>query len=453
MDGFSICVDFYCVGISTSSTCAPGFGNSDGFFLCRSFPSILVKSACLSWMKPWQPTTSLRMMKARKYVFSCIVNALRGSDEQIGEDDHSTGGGLEQVLKNILTRSFCPRQPTEFTVMIVACAPIADGLVYAVTIQQPVQSWTVLRSHDDFLAVGEALSQMLVGLPPCPGIGNVNPADLNSILKKRNELQEWLSRILMYPGARESPDITNFLTQYANTIPPQYVGVAWTQFNQITMPQNNHNVDDMDMDDMFVADDDAQGPDDAPDDDEDFIPSASVRYKPTNEAPTDEDEMDILQLAGEVEMVEDIGSLAQSLGASHLGRSLQLQAEMKHGGRHETQSRPLQGLNVGGASSHSSSSGGIGSAMAQANAQGTVGASFNQRAPQSPARLDSFKMIRVIGKGSFGKSPLLFFFLDCILSSAYPHCNRCNHRQGFSCQRIYYWRDICPKSTTQRQYH
>ena len=40
--------------------------------------------------------------------------------------------------------------------------------------------------------------------------------------------------------------------------------------------------------------------------------------------------MEIMQSAGEVEMIDDIGSLAQSLGASHLGRSLQLQAEMKH---------------------------------------------------------------------------------------------------------------------------
>jgi hypothetical protein len=45
--------------------------------------------------------------------------------------------------------------------------------------------------------------------------------------------------------------------------------------------------------------------------DEDFIPAASVRYKPTDEAVTDED-MDIMQSAGE-EMVDDIGSLAQSL--------------------------------------------------------------------------------------------------------------------------------------------
>jgi hypothetical protein len=70
-------------------------------------------------------------------------------------------------------------------------------------------------------------------------------------------------------------------------------------------------VADMEMDDMFLADDEgALSQEDTDSSDEDFIPAASVRYKPTDEAVTDED-MDIMQSAGEVEMVDDIGSLAQ----------------------------------------------------------------------------------------------------------------------------------------------
>jgi hypothetical protein len=56
-------------------------------------------------------------------------------------------------------------------------------------------------------------------------------------------------------------------------------------------------VADMEMDDMFLADDEGAllaGNTDSSD--EDFIPAASVRYKPTDEAVTDED-MDIMQLA------------------------------------------------------------------------------------------------------------------------------------------------------------
>jgi hypothetical protein len=50
--------------------------------------------------------------------------------------------------------------------------------------------------------------------------------------------------------------------------------------------------------------------------DEDFIPAASVRYKPTDEAVTDED-MDT-KCSQPAKLVDDIGSLAQSLGASQL---------------------------------------------------------------------------------------------------------------------------------------
>jgi hypothetical protein len=307
--------------------------------------------------------------------------------------------------------------------------------VYAVFVSQPVQSWTVLRSHHDFLAVGDALSQLLTGLPPCPSLEDSAGTDLAAVVKARNELQQWLSAILMYPGARESPAVRNFLTFGANTIPPQYDGVAWTQFNTVHSPAppahaaggglsasptslhsgysaSENAVADMEMDDMFLADDEGVLSQEDTDYllDEDFIPAASVRYKPTDETITDED-MDIMQLAGEVEMVDDIGSLAQSLGASHLGRSLQLQSQIKPKVPGMAVNKPVQVLNVGGTSIQppqgTPQSGGIGSAMEHAKTSGLAGLgdsfSFNQKPLQSAPRLDSFKMIKVIGKGSFGK--------------------------------------------------
>lgn len=313
----------------------------------------------------------------------------------------------------------------EFTVTIVACGPVADGgLVYAVTVTQPVQSWTVVRSHDDFRSLGVALSSALAAMPSCPLLDSkVATGDLNVVLKARNELQSWLSTILMYPGAQESPALSTFLTQGANTVPTQYEGVAWTQFNQVLPPvpspssptqassqgatgNVNVNVDDMEMDDMFLAGDDgAAAPQDNNEDEDEYnfedIPSASERYKQTDEAFTEEDEMEILQCAGEVEMIDDIGSLAQSLGASHLGRSLQLQAQMKHReNKNQQQHKPQQGLNIGGSSAHPAPVvGGLGGAMERA----ANSAHFNHKPPVSAPRLDSFKMIKVIGKGSFGK--------------------------------------------------
>lgn len=326
-------------------------------------------------------------------------------------------------------------------------------MVHAVGVTQPVQSWTVLRSQEDFSVVSEALGQVLGGvIPPCPSlVTDHGDNNLEAVVKARNALQEWLAAILMHPGARESPAIRNFLTYGANMIPPQFDGVSWVNFtpqgsgiaNTPTSPSNSHDdaavvnddVDDMDMDVMFDAGDDEDGvPQDYGDDDEDDFVPASVRYKPTDEAITEEEEMDFMKLAGEVEIVDDVGSLAQSLGASHLGRSLQLQAEKAtkamHAHQHQNhqQYKPMQGLPQGlsllppqapsapVASMLSTTSvapatatatatvpqgGGIASAMEQA-IEGLADG-FHPMTPQSAPRLDSFRMIKVIGKGSFGK--------------------------------------------------
>lgn len=355
-------------------------------------------------------------------------------------------------------------------------------MVYAVAVQQPVQSWTVLRSHDEFCAVGHALARAgVVGppdLPPCPPHRNIamvegggaSDSQQSALVTSRNELQHWLSTVLMHPAARESGTIREFLTSNANLILPQYEGVvAWTQFGTAlpaatttatapaaasavvpppapTTPTTHHHhqhpnhpstgqVDDMEMDDMFLADDDGVlggGGHDDPDDcfDEDAVPpAASVRYKPCDEQVTDEDELAIL--AGDVEMVEDVGSLAQSLGASHLGRSLQLQAELKQhratagagagGNHHRLPAQPsgVQGLTIGKGGGTVATplqqqpltgAGGIGGAISMAAANGgTVGGfgaePFNRRPLESAPRLDSFRMLRVIGKGSFGTKP------------------------------------------------
>jgi hypothetical protein len=302
-------------------------------------------------------------------------------------------------------------------------------------VEQPVQSWDVFRSHEDFLRLGEALMLVLPGLPSCPYLADVQ-GNLDVAVQARNELQDWLTTsILMYPGAREAPALRAFLTVGVNSMPPQYEGVVWTQFNPMLSPSSNTggcggdaagstspvtsspsttgyattmsgggaSLDDMDMAEMFfAADDETGGATDVFVEDEDYIPSASERYKPADPKVTEEDTMDMM---GEVEMIDDIGMLAQSLGASHLGRSLQLQAEMMIPGPIAQSNRPVQGLNVGGPAPQQQlprgqSSGGLGSAIA--NAANGPNYGYNQVAPTSAPRLDSFRMIRVIGKGSFG---------------------------------------------------
>ena len=409
---------------------------------------------------------------------------------------------------------------------------VGGGVVYAVAVAQPVQSWTVVRSHHDFHALSQALSPVLrmlllrmdehgsggetkdetnaesrgLVLPPFPS----PPQHVNALLSVRNELQQWLSSMLMHASVRESTAIQQFLTLGANTIPHQYDGVVWTQLNTLISPSspeqgrghvevdasvairtahahtnqsssnNNNNTGssssqlDMDMDYMFLGEDDGSTPhhedeeddddednqgghhahhlhphgngEEDDDDDEDYVPAASMRYKPTEEDVADEDEMDIMQYAGEVEMIEDIGSLAQSLGASHLGRSLQLQAERNHPfhGTSVVREEPAthqppqqQGIKMGAVpppslrgsgSGGGVGGGGIGSAMANAMNQSlynTNSAQQHRPLAQSAPRLDSFKMLKVIGKGSFGKNHgrwLCGSFLRSFLTHCLSHC-------------------------------
>ena len=142
------------------------------------------------------------------------------------------------------------------------------------------------------------------------------------------------------------------------------------------------------------------------DEEDDDVPSYINRKAPTIQAVTKED---VMQTQQNAEMVEDVGSLAQSMGASHLGRSLQMQAEVQNSkgndqgnNNHNTANN---GIAIGAATSNAGEGGGIGDAMINSDKNKIDGLSdsFNQTAPISAPRLDSFKIIKVIGKGSFGK--------------------------------------------------
>jgi PX domain len=308
-------------------------------------------------------------------------------------------------------------------VVIAGAAPTIDGsLVYAVTVIQPVQTWTVIRAHSDFLAVQSSLASTLHGTPLCPE--NLSGKDnalrtirSGSLVAARQQLQQWLLAVLMFPGVRESQAIRIFLTDAANIIPVQYENVTWTMFDamgqvvQLTeaaapsspprqpsaTPHGSEFTMDMMMDD-WVDDGGAAGQLTEFDEYEHDY-RASERYRPTDEPITDEDKMEMANMAAEVEMIEDVGSLAQSLGASHIGRSLMQQGKV--GPTHMYRGAIPQdqnGVRVGAAAR---AVGVLGSALERAPP--SLGRSFNQTSPESPPRLDSFKMIKVIGKGSFGK--------------------------------------------------
>lgn len=341
-------------------------------------------------------------------------------------------------------------------------------IIHAVSVAQPVQSWTVLRDHVDFLAMAVALDGSLVGIPRCaacpaPGATHGSQQEIDALVHARNAAQEWLSSILTVPAVRESPVMRQFLCYGANVVPPQFEGLVWVNFTPVgeastriiptngvsapfshaavtvtnsSAPSHRPNLDEMEMDDMFALDDDPhenQGNfvDGNSLDSEDDAEYLQGRYAPTEEPLSQSEIMEIQLDYKQVEMVEDVGSLAQSLGASHLGRSLNLQKEMmsfkqqqlKMGEHmHEMQQQNhdmVAGINIVAHSAHMdncespSSTGGIGGAVAKAESCTSqqltqahvvgLGDSFHQTAPVSSPSLNSFKMIKVIGKGSFGK--------------------------------------------------
>ena len=407
---------------------------------------------------------------------------------------------------------------------------ILPKLIHAITVSQPIQSWTVIRDHLDFITLGTALSTVIAGIPQCPPLpsfaqpnantvsssttrsssssnasnsnSNSNSGDIDNIqvaeiLQVRSAAQAWLTNVLLFPGARESPAVRQFLCYGANSVPAQYQGIHWItitdnedvgnssptgaeQHHQQQQHQQQHqhqqrqsdnhdhaahaanasashmsSVDELEMDAMFGYDD---GPgDDEEDDEEDYEDdadffSATERYQPTIEAVTKDDMME-LNNADDVEMIEDVGSLAQSMGASHLGRSLQLQAVMsgkqhvdsneqlylhqQQGGQEHSAAAAAAGASKFSDSSHGAGAplGGIGNAVEKAGIQQEAAVdglsdSFYQKAPISLPRLDSFKMIKVVGKGSFGKSisyvvvclfvyvfRSVFTLISCLLSS------------------------------------
>jgi len=312
----------------------------------------------------------------------------------------------------------------------------SQRVIHAVSVTQPVQSWTVIRDHIDFTNIGNALSPIIRGLPKCPPAPTLAPnateIDVDEIVLARNATQNWLTNILQYPGARESPVVRHFLCHDANIVPLHLEGVHWVRSfayhssdddpqcsaeTKSRAPEADltHDVDEPDLDfaDMYEYPEGHEGSDqEEEDDDYDDIDhfSAVERYQPKEKTITNDDVMEFEEDAIDVEMIEDVGSLAQSMGASHLGRSLQLQADMNRGVPRTENHGAQQGLNIEGPTSSIGGTGnfmgGIGHAMLNAGPQAKssgLSDSFCQKKPECAARLDSFKMIEVIGKGSFGK--------------------------------------------------
>ncbi|GMH87084.1 hypothetical protein TrST_g9987 [Triparma strigata] len=251
----------------------------------------------------------------------------------------------------------------EFSVGVSAAAHGSDGQTgFAVYINQSVQAWTVIRTSADFHTLHASLVVYLPSLPPPPP--PPSSPDVKVIVEAGLALNQYISQLLFFPGVRESPNLKRFLCDNANLIPAPYSSCSWSPLPPPpplppTVPPSDYPMEagEMDMDDLFS--DSTSPPPPRP---------ATI----SSSLPVTEDER--RELEGEADIMDGVGSFRMDyLEGSHLGRSLK-----------------AQGLSMEQQTE------------APKNIPG-LGDSFNSTTPISPPSLNSFKIIKVIGKGSFGK--------------------------------------------------
>ncbi|CAM9553864.1 unnamed protein product [Ascophyllum nodosum] len=119
--------------------------------------------------------------------------------------------------------------------------------VFVISVTQPLQSWTVYRRFSSFRSLGEHLGSTLggaSGLPGCPHMtDDMLMGSDEQLDRARVLLQQWLHQTLLYPGVRESQALRNFLCANANSPPPR-VEIRWAS---AYCP----SLDEMQMDDLF----------------------------------------------------------------------------------------------------------------------------------------------------------------------------------------------------------
>ncbi|KAF0720212.1 Aste57867_481 [Aphanomyces stellatus] len=104
-----------------------------------------------------------------------------------------------------------------------------DIFVFILTVQQPqsmapTSSWTVYRRLEMFEQLSMSISTEFrhLNLPPCPPVANANIANMLVIERCRDELSRWFAQLLSYTYVNsllQSRSFIEFISAEANTIP------------------------------------------------------------------------------------------------------------------------------------------------------------------------------------------------------------------------------------------
>eukprot|EP00611_Tribonema_gayanum_P030048 TRINITY_DN822_c0_g1_i1.p1 TRINITY_DN822_c0_g1~~TRINITY_DN822_c0_g1_i1.p1 ORF type:complete len:695 (-),score=249.47 TRINITY_DN822_c0_g1_i1:1021-3105(-) len=139
-----------------------------------------------------------------------------------------------------------------FNVELAGCGIVRDPQyapypVFIMSVQQPMQTWTCYRRYSSFRSLAEHLGITRPGsapLPQCPLLSEeALLASAEQLQKGGGALLQWLHQVLQQPGVKESQAMTNFLCANANLAPPR-LEVTWAR-------NYSPSLDEMEMDDLF----------------------------------------------------------------------------------------------------------------------------------------------------------------------------------------------------------
>ena len=120
-------------------------------------------------------------------------------------------------------------------------------LVFVVCVQQEnFQAWTVYRRCTSFFAISEQLRSLYPESTPLPYLDESDLTSPDRIEYIRQSLDTWLQNVVSNPLILRTQSMYQFLCAEANT-PPPYMEIHWRN-------SDNGSFDEMDMDDMFDKD-------------------------------------------------------------------------------------------------------------------------------------------------------------------------------------------------------
>lgn len=234
-------------------------------------------------------------------------------------------------------------------------------LVFVVCVQQEsYQAWTVYRRCSSFQAISDQLRSLHPETPPVPFLDESDLSSAETIEHNRCVLDEWLQQVVSNPLILRTQSMYQFLCAEAN-IPPPYMDIHWRN-------SSHGSFDEMDMDDMFEKE--------GNDDDFDENDMDDVHNNNHHNGRNQSKDGSVWKFANQA------SSMASSYGSRN---------SFNNGGN----SLPHDGLDIQSCS--------VGEAEFLFNRLKEEENSDDSTKQKKTISLEAFHIIRVVGKGSFGK--------------------------------------------------